>query len=113
MIDLNKPLETRDGKKVRMLCTDAKGKYPVVGLIHYPNEDRARTWTKEGKFSFNGERKNDLVNVSEKITKWINIYPCRMFTSYDSKEKADNVANNWGRIACIKIEFKKGEGLWK
>ena len=33
MIDWKKPVQTKCGLPVRILCTDAEGDYPVVGLI--------------------------------------------------------------------------------
>lgn len=33
MLDFSKPVTTRDGRKVRILCTDAPGPFPVVGYI--------------------------------------------------------------------------------
>ena len=35
---------TRDGHSVRIICTDADGKAPVVALIKYEDEEIADKW---------------------------------------------------------------------
>lgn len=49
MIDQNKQYTTRDGFPVRIVATDAKGRYPVVGLVDMDNAEYSRQWTREGK----------------------------------------------------------------
>ena len=39
MIDFNKPVQTRSGSPVRILCTDAKMDWPIVGLVELTNDD--------------------------------------------------------------------------
>lgn len=65
-IDFTKPIQTRDGRKVRILCTDRRGGlYPVVGMVM---DDRGiettHCWTLSGALVV-GESgfPNDLVNV--------------------------------------------------
>ena len=41
--------ETRDGRKVRILCTDAAGsRCPVIGLITYSNGECVGYWNLDG-----------------------------------------------------------------
>ena len=49
MINCNKSYTTRDGFPVRIIATDAKGRFPVVGLVDMVNAEYARHWTEEGK----------------------------------------------------------------
>lgn len=105
MIDWTKPVETADGKKVVIFTTKAKGKKPIVGQVK--GEDFIRAWPADGS---NDWVANSLVNVKETITRWVNFYPTRYPWDYNTKDEADkNAAPN--RIACIKVEFKEGEGL--
>lgn len=77
-IDFNKPLQTRDGDPVRILCTDAQGYYPVLGLRWAGDEEHVERWTKDGKFYADSEDAHchDLVHVpqprphAELIAKW-------------------------------------------
>lgn len=49
MINCNKNYTTRDGFPVRIIATDAKGRFPIVGLVDMKNAEYARHWTAEGK----------------------------------------------------------------
>jgi len=49
MINCNKNYTTRDGFAVRIVATDAKGRFPIVGLVDMKNAEYARHWTAEGK----------------------------------------------------------------
>ena len=69
---------TRDGKPVRILCTDAKGDYPIVGLIYYPHGDEREVpenYTENGSFDIsNEENQRDLFFAPEKKEGWLNVY---------------------------------------
>lgn len=65
---------TRDGRKVRLLCFDAKSNnYPIVGLIlsSWGNVEECKTWTSEGAYYIESvgskETYNDLFMVEETI----------------------------------------------
>lgn len=49
MIDLTKPLQTRDGRPVRLLCADAKGPAPLVGLIDQQSGEYPERWHLSGR----------------------------------------------------------------
>lgn len=49
MIDCKKNYVTRDGFPVRILATDAKGVFPVVGLVDLGESEYTRQWTAGGK----------------------------------------------------------------
>lgn len=42
--------------------------------------------------------------------RWLNFYPTQSTTEYPTKEAADSAASP-NRIACIQVEFFRGEGL--
>ena len=67
MISMNKTYQTRDGMPVRILTLDAKGTYPVVGLVDVGNSEYAHHWTPEGKADFRSYVKTnyDLVEVGD------------------------------------------------
>lgn len=69
MIDFNKPVQTRDGRKVRILCTDCKSPlYPVVTLIKCENgSEQIVAHTLEGVWLVgSAPHRNDLVNVPQR-----------------------------------------------
>lgn len=48
-IEINKQYKTRDGMAVRILATDAKGRFPIVGLVDVGNAEYARQWKADGR----------------------------------------------------------------
>jgi hypothetical protein len=118
MIDINKTYRTRDGREVRIYATDDG----LNGIMtHGAAKNKSGLWeiaswyTAHGKFYDNTTpHPYDLIEVRprHKRTVWMNMYP-NHFTSYDTKELADEKADGSIRIACIKVEldFEEGEGL--
>lgn len=112
LLDLTKPVQTRDGRQVRILCTDMIGTFPMVGLIkgHCGDEDVAM-WTSDGKYRLFDDCEHDLMNVPEKHSVWINFYKSGMrYGWHTSKEMADRQAGE-DRIACVNVVFNDGDGL--
>lgn len=67
---------TRDGRKVRIICTDRKGLdvKPIVALITLPNCDEiVKCFWSDGIEMSGEEDKNDLFFVPEKHEGWINL----------------------------------------
>jgi hypothetical protein len=68
MIEMGKRYWTRNGRDVRILCTDARGGFPVIGLLSEtcnPESDYPESWTKDGLYTKSGERSIfDLMETS-------------------------------------------------
>ena len=89
---------TRDGRNVRVLCTNAKGDYPIVALIATLDGsiEFVCKFKKDGHFLDNDDNNSnlDLFFVPEKYKGWVNIYRgcCGPITSthiFSSKEEAE------------------------
>mgnify|MGYP001077955857 FL=1 len=116
-----KPVYTRDGRKVRIICFDAKCIKPIVALIQgSDNSEQIEYYTENGIFSNGGTGKNrDLMILLEKKERWVNIYGeekkryCSnvIYSSkdiYSSKEEALNISKQLkGYITTIKIEWEE------
>ena len=71
MFDPNKPVQTRDGRKARIICTDANkdsgNHYPIVALVtRHSRLEYAERFRADGKCDdalFN--RPMDLINIEE------------------------------------------------
>lgn len=105
---------TRDGKNVRILCTNRKlNSKEVVGLIM--NNDGTEdlfTWSKQGKSLSLNDSSFDLFFAPEKHEGWVNIsreeYGYEGGLIYDSKEDAEKIAKvNKCCIATVKIEWEE------
>lgn len=117
-LDLTKPVQTRAGKPVRIVCTDAPGACPVVGfyteLVGTEKYVTPHTWTIEGAFMPGGYGNRDLINVPKKIERWHNIYDdgsSNVFLTRDAADADDESSSNIKRVACILVSVTEGEGL--
>jgi hypothetical protein len=60
-ITTDKQYRTRDGREVRILCTDGRGPAPVVGFIMAEPATVPRQWYPDGRFYSTDETPLDLV----------------------------------------------------
>ena len=107
-----KPVCTRDGRKARIICFDAKGTFPIIALVDEKVEEFAFSYTADGNFSAEKEIcDEDLMMLPEKHEGWINIYKKnddeRYFAHiYDTKALA-KIGKNAGCIATVRIEWEE------
>jgi len=90
-INYNRPVQTRSGIPVRIICTDAQGNNPIVGLVEERGQETTYRWYKNGNH-FQDIQNNpfDLMNVPEKRNVWINFYDDNFNSQgHPSKEVAD------------------------
>ena len=109
----NRQVVTREGQKVRIVCTDRAGlnTKPIVALITLPNGDEIiKTFWDNGIETAGSEDKNDLFFTSEKHDGWVNIYRDNNapYCSYifTSEEEAKIKATS-DAIATAKIEWEE------
>lgn len=110
MIDFTKPLRTRDGRKVRILCTDRKGWTPIVGLIINDSGETIETWSSDGTFKRGALKSDplDLVNINEGVL-WVNVYDNgEPGCAYATREEADEWAVK-ERLARVKVPWREGQ----
>jgi len=112
MIDLTKPVQTRDGRKVRVLCTDMKSETPIVGVVTQPaGKEEACWWYADGRYSLTPGHSADLINVPDTRVVWVNMYPESSSAAgacHRSQAKADKYAAT-SRIACVRVEYEVGQ----
>jgi hypothetical protein len=49
------------GKSVTILTTSARGKFPIVGIVHHDTADEPASWTEAGKFRLGKPSAFDLL----------------------------------------------------
>lgn len=110
-----KPVCTRDGRKVRIICFDYKGDanaYPILALIStnnlrgVPSEIIAK-YTEDGRYAKynNVENDEDLMMLPEKKKGWVNVYKDSV---YDTKDEAlIGRSESRGYIDTIKVEWEE------
>ena len=103
---------TREGKKVRIICTDRAGltAKPVVALITLPNGDEViKTFWDNGIETAGSDGKDDLFFAPNKHTDYINLYYTEdgycLGAVFSSEEAAKKIAvGDEGYITTIKVE---------
>lgn len=113
----SKKIVTREGKAVRIICTDREDPiYTIVALVKDNNRELEIlvTYTKDGIPAEYNEAYYTLFFVPEKKEGWLNIYRNeRGFylrgNLYKSKEEADEVAKANYKTFCttVKIEWEE------
>ena len=104
---------TRDGRNVRIICTNAKGNFPIIALVETHNDTEvAIRLSEDGHFYNYAEDSSDLFFATEKQEGWINVYLDAENDSYvgtriyKSKEEAENSGKIWrGYVTTLKIEW--------
>ena len=101
---------TRDGRNVRIVCTDVKSElYPVLALVDNWGAEICNSYTKEGRFRPDNEAHRDLFFASEKHEGWVNVYrdfDDVMCGSVFATEE-DAKCNAKTAIATVKIEWEE------
>lgn len=114
---------TRDGRAVRIICTDKKGEQPIVALITTKDKEDVYFYYKDGRWSKiteNGRWINinencvDLFFAPTKKEGWINLYKDKsgVYSSnfiFETEKRAKEVIgeNHKSYITAIKIEWEE------
>ena len=111
----SKKVVTRDGREVRIICTDAKGNEPIIALVYNNNRDEENVYTynRDGYFYGNNDSCLDLFFAPTKREGWINLFKDEelIFVNGDvyknekyAKEAAEGESDF---IASVKIEWEE------
>lgn len=103
----SKKVVTRDGKEVRIICTDFNNKYYPI-IIEVKGNNSPISVTKNGKYLNSKDADLDIFFTTEKKEGWINLfkdYDSKYvgYKIFESKEEAEKV----GSTATIKIEWEE------
>ena len=75
--DASRRVVTRDGREVRILCTDRISKFPIIALVFdtTQQEEVVVTFPKDGKYAAQrGEQLLDLFFAPSKREGWVNVF---------------------------------------
>ena len=113
LINPNKKLRTKDGRKAKIIYTNAKGKYPIIALVESENNlcESPRSYTADG-ICFPINEQSDLFFAGEKHEGWINVYrdeSCSHYAGdiFNSKDEALAIAEGYNYVSTIKIEWEE------
>ena len=119
--DPSKKVVTRDGREVRIICTDMKSVFPIVALIYDEEKQKEsiECFFENGKYLFFDADDSPLDLFLDNIKKegWVNIYKDNITTFTSShihttekqaQEEASESLKEYGKfIATIKIEWEE------
>lgn len=111
----NREVVTRDGRKVRIICTDRKGDTPIIALIHNENEGQefGCAFYSDGKYFIDKDDEFDLFFAPVKHEGWMNLYKKNSGLVigdlvYNSEEEAKKIAaGDEDYITTIKVEWEE------
>ena len=89
-ISMDKTYRTERHGKIRILCVDAPGDYPVIGYcIKGCGTPKLMSWTFAGLRHRDGKTPGfDLIEVTPEREAWVNEYE-NIFSCWKSRESAD------------------------
>ena len=111
-----KPVVTRTGRPVRILCWDAKGSDPIVALIDLDTTSHVIQCNESGIFWDGKESDQDLFMKSEKKEGYIffelsEVYKktgtIETFGMFETFEDAAELANSYNNPVISKITWKE------
>lgn len=112
-----RPIVTRDGNSVRIICTDRDYKeYPIVALVQICGEERVCGYTEDGVYLGDIECSRDLFFAPRPKTKkvlWMNIYKdadgdIASGDFYETEEEAfENRSTGLIYLGTSKIEWEE------
>lgn len=110
----NRKVVTRDGRSVRIICTDAKIYYPVIALIEEEGVEHVFSYLPDGTFGcISGSGRYDLFFDTEKKEGWVNIYKLNEHYMragdlvFQTKEEAMKSISSEDYVATTHIEWEE------
>ena len=111
--DLSQKVVTKDGRKVRIICTNAKNEFPIIALITNDDKEVLMDYNNNGKVSPDEMTDLDLFFAPTKREGWVNIFkdeelPFINGDIYKSEKEAKEEAEGESDyITSIKIEWEE------
>lgn len=104
-------VQTRDGRKARIICDDRKNERPLIALIDDPDVgETGDYYYADGRAHKDGStRSYDIVPAPRKRTVWINMYG-ETEAIFGTRAQADrsDAMHISKRIARIRVELEEG-----
>ena len=104
---------TRDGRAVRIICTDVKGEYPIMALIPNKQEELTYRYLRNGRQLTYTDSPLDLCFPTTKKEGWVNVYFSIDKDKYVGEEiyRSEDEAIESSKfgiyIATVKIEWEE------
>lgn len=109
----SKKIVTKDGRAVRIICTNAKNEFPIIALITNDSKEVLMDYNNNGKVSPDEMTDLDLFFAPIKKEGWVNLFkneelPFVNGDVYKSEKDAKEAAEGESDfIASVKIEWEE------
>ena len=109
----NRKIVTRDGRSVKIICTNAKGNFPIIALVEtYNGNETVLRLNENGHYYNDTENSSDLFFAPIKKEGWVNMYKTRSGAAqigqiHSSKEEAEMGRKDSNYISTAKIEWEE------
>ena len=101
MINVKKPLRTKDNRVAKIISSEGMIEYPFVGYIQGSSKPMA--WNTDGELQTGVDHSMNIENIKEKRTAYINIFKTGGGNVYKSLEQANK--NSKGRLHLITVDY--------
>lgn len=108
------PIVTRDGRRVRIICTDGRNnKYPIIALMQSEEGKEANNYTIDGMYIDGHKTCLDLFFAPTKKEGWVNLYRAEeelpvLGHLYNTEEEAfENKSSASVYMTTVKIEWEE------
>ena len=109
LVNSSRKIVTRDGRAVKIHCTNFSGIFPIIAEIE--SMGKSFSYNEDGKISYVESSIYDLFFVPEIHEGWINVYSGSYFSTsariFSSEEEAKKEGEKWkDYVITIKIEWE-------
>ena len=109
----SKKVVTRDGRSVKIHCTNYIGAQKIIAQVE--GKDYSSAFSNDGRFIVGDESSCDLFFAPEKHEGWLNlfkdtlgiIYGGCVYTSKDEAKEEEHQTDKESHVATIKIEWEE------
>ena len=102
----NKPVCTRSGKQVRIVCFDKVGAYPVIALVQEEGIETCHFYSQDGKCANCGSE-YDLMMLCEKKKGYVNVYSNIIHATIEDADKVRKRINNSNYMYTLEVEWEE------
>lgn len=99
--------QTRDGRRVIIVCGNAPGEQPLVGLRS--GDGFPASWDSDGSYFRGGKSGSDLISPPTKQTALVEIWthPTRGARALLNNGQMDDIGTSWRKVHEQKIEWEE------
>jgi hypothetical protein len=109
--DPTKPVQTRNGKSARIICTDRKGLFPILALVVDSNKiEKAFAYNKKGELCGCPGSVFNLINILNRTSKFRNIWSSvsAQAFAYNTMKEALSMKGPSERLGVLELKYEEG-----